>query len=722
MLLLALVVPALLAPAHAVEGMWEPAQLPSLAGPLQTAGFPGDAAALARLDAAPLGAVVSISGCTASFVSTDGLLVTNHHCVVDDLQQAQKEGENLVATGFYAPTRADERSAGPGGRVYITEATVDVTDKVLGKVGGGKGRLSDLDLKARIDDATKKLVSGCEKASPGRRCRVASFYEGLRYSLITQVELRDVRVVMAPADSVGNYGDQIDNWHWPRHAGDFGFLRAYVGPDGKPADYAVDNVPYHPAHTLAVNAAGVDPGGFVMVAGYAGRTERWQTGLELERDATIGMPRRIARSEWLLDLYAQMVKEDPTAEPLLNVSRSYVSNRLFNDKGAVEGFRRAGVVDTATARDVALDAWVAADPARSAKYAAAIAELRTVVTRGDATRDRDEVLGWIGRADLLQASRTLLRLGKEREKPDAKREIGFQARDLPRIKASLVGMQKSLHIETERRFLRALLLEAAQLPPEQQSPELMAWLGASGGLGTPEARVDKAIARLFTDPAVDTVAEREALFGAKASTITASTDGFLSLAVALWPYDEARRQESKSDAGALARLRPLYADALRQMDPARSYPDANGTLRVTFGTVQGYDGRDGVRYLPQTRIEGIVEKAGPPPFDAPPALLAAIRDGKRGPYADAKLGSVPVDFLSDLDITGGNSGSPTIDAKGALVGLAFDGNYEGIASDWLFDAKNARTIHVDVRYVLYYLDAVANADALLKELGVSPTW
>jgi hypothetical protein len=716
MSLLALALPLLVPVAHAVEGMWEPDQLPALAAPLAAAGFPGDPAALARLDQAPLGAIVSLGGCTASFVSNDGLLVTNHHCVVGDLQQAQLPGEDLVATGFYAPTRADERSSGPGKTVSITESIVDVTGAIVGKL---PAKLSDLDRKARIDDATKKTVASCEKANPGRRCRVASYYEGLRYSLITQVELRDVRVVMAPPDSVGNYGDEIDNWHWPRHSGDFGFLRAYVGPDGKPADYAAGNVPYRPAHALSVEAAGVDPGGFVMVAGYPGRTERWQTGLELERSATVGMPRRIARSEWLLALYADMVKLDPSAEPLLNVSRSYVSNGLFNNKGALVGFTRSGVVQTANARDAALDAWVAADPARTAKYASAIAELRTVLTRRDGTRDRDEVMGWLGRSDLLNASRTILRVAKEREKPDAKREIGFQDRDLPRVKARLVSVQKGLHVETEKRYLTKLLLDAATLPVDQQVPELMAWLGLPTA-GAPEAAVDAAVARLFTDSAVDTVTEREALFSAKTATITAATDGFLSLATALWSYDEARRTDGKTDAGAISRLRPVYADALRQLDPARSYADANGTLRVTFGTVQGYDGRDAVRYLPQTRLEGIVEKAGAWPFDAPPALLAAINEGKRGPYVDTKLGSVPVDFLSDLDITGGNSGSPTLDAKGHLVGLAFDGNYEGIASDWLFDPVMARTIHVDVRYVLYYLDAVANADALLTELGVTP--
>lgn len=706
---------ALVAPALAVEGMWEPAQLPTLAAALKQAGYPGDAAALARLDAPPLAAVVTTGGCTASFVGKEGLLVTNHHCVVGDLQQAQKDGEDLVATGFYAPTRADERSAGPAKRIFVTERTEDVTATLL---GGLAPTLPDLDRNAKIEDRTKKLVAACEKKSPGRRCRVSSFYEGLRYDLITQLELRDVRVVMAPPDGVGNYGGDVDNWHWPRHAGDFAFLRVYVGPDGKPADYSPDNVPYRPAHVLPVDANGVQPGEYVMVAGYPGRTERWWTALELAREASDEMPRTIGRLEWVLGLYEEMVKADPAAEPILNVSRSYLSNSLFNKKGALEGFRRAGVVETALARDEALAKWVAADPARAGKYQEGLDELREVLRRREATDERDALMGWITRSDLLSAALTLHRVAKEREKPDAKRDIGYQERDLPRVKARLVALQKGLHVETEKRYLRKLLLDMLALPKEQQVPELVGWLGD----GAPEGVVDRAIARLFGEMALDTVAEREALFTAKAATIEASKDGFLSLAVALAPYQEARRREAKEDAGALARVRPVYAEAMRTFDPTRTYPDANGTLRVTFGTVQGYDGPDGVRYLPQTKLEGVAAKAGPSPFDAPPALLEAIRVGKRGPYVDPSLGSVPVDFLSDLDITGGNSGSPTLDAEGRLVGLAFDGNYEGIASDWMFDPVHARTIHVDIRYVLYYLDAVTNADALLTELGVAPTW
>jgi hypothetical protein len=376
------------------------------------------------------------------------------------------------------------------------------------------------------------------------------------------------------------------------------------------------------------------------------------------------------------------------------------------------------VVEKATARDAALQAWIAADPARVAKWGDALTALDAVITRDDATYARDERLGWLGRSDLLEAAETLYRVARERQKPDAKRDIGFQERDLPRLRARMGAMQAGLHMETERRFVRQLLLELASLPADQQVPGLQAWLG----VGTPGEQADRAVNRLFSSLALDTAEERDALFDAKPADIEASKDGFLSLAVALAPFGDAQRARGEETDGALARLRPAYIAALQAFDPTRAYPDANGTLRVTFGTVQGYDGEDAVRYLPQTRLEGIVAKVGPYPFDAPKGLIDAIQGGKRGAYADAALGSVPVNFLSDLDITGGNSGSPTVDAQGRLVGLAFDGNYEGIASDWMFDAVRARTIHVDVHYVLYYLDAVANADALLTELGVKPTW
>lgn len=708
---------SLCALALAVEGMWEPSQLLSQGGPLRAAGYLDDPATLADLRGPPMGAIVSIGGCTASFVSDLGLLVTNHHCSVGMLQRAQKPGENLVETGFYAPTRDLERSAGAGARIWVTQNFEDVTAKVKGAV---KDNTPDLARQERTEEVTKKLVADCERPG-GLRCRVASYYEGLRYTLIRQVELRDVRVVMAPPDSVGNYGDDIDNWHWPRHTGDFAFIRAYVGRDGKPAAYSPDNVPYAPPQRLTVSGRGPAPGEFVMIAGYPGGTSRWKTGLEVQREATLRLPTLLEHGGWLLAMLERRIAAEPASAALINVPRQGLSNAVFNAKGTAEGFARSRMVESAIARDAALKVWIAADPARAAKYGAPIRELESRIVARDADRERNTLMGWAGRSSMLSVARDLYRWSRERQKSDAKRETGYQDRDAPRFAARLIDMQASLYPPAERELLEHFFGKLLALPPERQPAELVAWMRATTpSASSNDALVAGALERLFTNPALDTVEERQRWAAESPAQIENASDGFLSLAVALWPYDQAREREGKEDAGASTRLRPLFADALRTFDPKRVYPDANGTLRVSFGTVQGYAPRDAIAYGAQTRVEGIVEKAGPDPFDAPPALLAAIQAGKWGPYADPSLGSVPVDFLADLDITGGNSGSPTLDAKGRLVGLAFDSNYEGVAADYLFDSTLARSIHVDIRYVLFYLDAVAQADGLLRELGHEP--
>ncbi len=774
--------------AWAVEGMWEPSQVPTQATGLAAAGFKGDVGALGRLDVAPLGAVASLGGfCTASFVSAEGLLVTNHHCVTGLLQQAQAEGEDLIDTGFVARTRGEERSVGPGGRVYLTTDIRDVTDDVLGKL---PKKLGDAARDEAIEARMKQAVARCEK--PGVRCRVASFYGGANYRLVTQTEFQDVRVVMAPPDSVGNYGDEIDNWHWPRHAGDFGFLRVYVGKDGKSAPYAPDNVPYRPAHHLTVQPKGVGPGDFVMVAGYPGSTDRWRTALEVERAATVELPNDIAEEQFLLDTFAEVAKADPAAGPVLEPARLSIANGMFNAKGTLEGYARTGIVAQAKARDAALRAWVAADPARKERFGAALDELDTVLRSGDATRERDELLAYLRYgSDLLEAAETVVLRARERTKKDADRLPGFQERDEARTRARFASMQKGLQLTADRRILGHYLGRLAVR--SDCPPELRAWLGlpTTGEVAADAGAkaVDAAMIRLYGAAgkndsgggvAEGTLPPLAPASGPKAASVgrerspegdaapgaasdrprprrssgeddregagapSAPTpnlyrldyrtqlldlaadklpadDAWISLAMALRPVRDAQRAEGRARGGALARLRPLYVEAMKAHDPARAYSDANSTLRLTYGTVQGYTPRDAVTYAPQTTLEGIAEKAGAWPFDAAPAHLAAITAKQYGPYVDTKLGSVPVDFLSDLDITGGNSGSPTLNAAGELVGLAFDGNYEGIASDWVFDTKVARTIHVDARYVLWYLDAVAQADGLVTELGQTPS-
>ncbi len=708
---------ALAATAFAVEGMWEPSQLPALAPTLRAAGYLDDPARLGDLGNAPLGAVVSLGGCTASFVSDLGLLVTNHHCGVGMLQRAQKDGESLLESGFYAPTRADERSAGAMRRVWITDGFEDVTRKIRTAADRARDDRQRVDL---TDDATRKLVAACEK-SGAYRCRVASFYEGERYSLIRQIELRDLRVVMAPPDMVGNYGDEVDNWHWPRHSGDFFFLRAYVGPDGKPAAYSPDNVPYAPRHRLVVATRGISPGSFVMVAGYPGHTERWRAAVEVEHEARLKLPETIKHATGVFDLLTATIEADPAASALVGPSRGSIGNGLFNAKGTLEAFRRGNMVAAARARDAALDSWIAADPARLARYRAPIDALRLAAVEGEEHLRRDSLMDWIARGDLLHAASTMFRWSLEGQKPDARRELGFQERDRDRARARVVELQAGLHLPSERAIFERFLTELLSLPAAERPAELMAWLGApSGDKLDAVGLAARAASRLYDAPALADADQREAWFGRPEGAFVASADPFISLAVALRPYEAAREERDKTRRGAELRTRPLYAEALRGMDPARTYPDANGTLRVSVGTVQGYSPRDAVKYGSQTTVLGLAEKAGDWPFAAPKPLLDAIAAEKWGPWIDPTLGSVPVNFLSDLDITGGNSGSPVLDGRGRLVGLAFDGNIEGIASDWRFELDKTRCISVDVRYLLWYLDAVQKADGLLLEMGVAP--
>ncbi|KAG9560098.1 hypothetical protein KCV01_g21372, partial [Aureobasidium melanogenum] len=263
--------------AHAVEGMWQPAQLPKIAGTLKQHGLKLDPSTLTDLTAYPMGAIVSLGGCTASFVSPDGLVVTNHHCGYGALQYNSTKEKNLIEQGFLAKTVAEELPGSPDMRVFVTEEIRDVTKEVNAKVTPqmtGKQRYEAIDL------AKKELVKGCE--TDGYRCDVYTFHGGYSYQLIKQLEIKDVRLVYAPPESIGKFGGDVDNWMWPRHTGDFSYLRAYVSKDGKSATYSKDNVPYHPKHVIQVNPEGLENGDYVMVVGYPGRTNRYRLAQEVK--------------------------------------------------------------------------------------------------------------------------------------------------------------------------------------------------------------------------------------------------------------------------------------------------------------------------------------------------------------------------------------------------------------------------------------------------------
>ncbi len=314
---------------------------------------------------------------------------------------------------------------------------------------------------------------------------------------------------------------------------------------------------------------------------------------------------------------------------------------------------------------------------------------------------------------MLSQASMLYRLSTERPKKDIDRDQGFQQRDWPRIGEMVVRMQKSLEPQSDRAGLRYFLLESQKLPADQRITALDDLIAKAGG-------VDPFLDQLYANTKVADLAQRKAMQSETTAELQARHDSMIDLAAALWPLEQANQQREKEFTGAMSRLRPLYMDALRASTGGRLYPDANGTLRITFGKVEGYAPRDGVWYVPQTTVLGILQKnTGSGEFDAPKNQLAAIEARKFDGYAEPQIGDeVPVDFLSDVDTTGGNSGSPTLNAKGELCGLLFDGTYESLGSDFVFDPTITRSIHVDAVYMLWMMDAVDGAHNLLREMGL----
>ncbi|UPG88710.1 S46 family peptidase [Luteibacter aegosomaticola] len=702
---------ALALEAKADEGMWMPSQLPSIAKNLKAAGYRGDAADLADLTKAPLNAVVRVGGGTGSFVSPDGLLVTNHHVAFGVIQYNSKPDRDLITNGYVAPDRAGELPANPDYRARVTVGFDKVTDRIL---AGAKGKTGRAYYDA-IDAASKALVAECEKEA-GTKCSVATMFYGRDFYLVKQLELRDIRLVYAPPRAIGNYGDETDNFMWPRHAGDFTILRAYVGPDGKPADYSPDNKPYHPPSHLQIASEGVAEGDFVMLAGYPGITYRHRTAAEFADQVQWRLPTSVAVLKGLQDVIETQGKADKDAAIRYASQLQSLKNGIKRFSGELEGLERSDAVATRRDDEAAMLAWLATQ-SDAKTLRPQIDQVMALIAQGKDVRERDLLTGLLSsQTQLMRGALNVDRLAVERPKDDAARESGYQKRDEELIQSQLKQIQRRYDATVEKALVTSLLTRYQALPEAQHVAEV------DKVFGTTPAALAKALDAIYGATKFSDEAERNRLFAASPAEVEKSTDALMVAARTLRPGLLRIEEEKKGRDGDLLRLRPAYMEALiayREKQGKAVYPDANSTLRVSYGKVTPLVARDAVTYAPLTTVQGIVEKnTGKVPFDAPKPLLDAIKKGDFTGYADPKTGAMPVDFLSNLDTTGGNSGSPVLNAKGELVGLNFDSNWEAVSASWMYDPRYKRAIHVDMRYMRWLMDKVYPSPALLKELGV----
>ncbi|HEX9982240.1 MAG TPA: S46 family peptidase [Thermoanaerobaculia bacterium] len=695
---------ALLAlPAVADEGMWMPQQVPNLAAELKKAGLQIDPARFADLTGDPMGAVVSLGGCTASFVSPDGLVVTNHHCAFGSIQHNATPQRDLITNGFLAKTRAEELPAAPGTKVWVTTNIEDVTSRVtkgLETISSDSGRAKLLDRRE------KELTAECEKAG-GVRCRVSSFFEGSQYLRLTQMEISDVRLVYAPARMIGEYGGEIDNFEWPRHTGDFSFYRAYV-----------NGQPFKPKHWLKVATEGVDEGDLVIVAGYPGRTFRYRTEQEVATAKEFTYPTSIRYFTELMRILEDAGKNNKDVEIKVASRIKSLANSLKNYTSVNEGFTKDRIVEARAEREAKMRAAIAKDPSL-AQYSRALDEIARLNREQRATLERDTILSWLVSArvsPMLNQAYTMQRLAVERAKTaDLERAAGYQERDWARLQQASDRAQRTMDVGSDRAAVRYFLNEAAKLPANQRLKPVDDAIAAAGG-------IEPFLDRIYGSTKLGSQEERAKMLGETSAQLAARNDAMLNFTASLLPLAQANEQRDLERSGAMSRLRPGYFEVLRRVEGRELYPDANSTLRVTFGTVKGYQPRDATYYTPQTTLSGLMQKEkGKEPFASPAALLASAKNADATkPYVDPDLGQVPVNFLSTCDTTGGNSGSPTLNAKGELVGLLFDGNYESIDADFLFNPAMTRSIHVDAVYMLWVMDAVDGAHELMRELGVTP--
>lgn len=690
--------------AHADEGQWQPHQLPQLKAELKRVGIEIPAEKLADLSKHPMSAIVSLGGCSAAFVSDAGLVVTNHHCAYGAIQRNSTPEHNYITNGFLAKTRASELPGGPNSLVYVTDKVENVSERVL------KGLTADMSGRARheaVEKRVKDLIAECE-TDKMYRCSVPAFHRGLEYYRIRQMMIRDVRLVYAPSDKIGNFGGDIDNYEWPRHTGDYSFLRAYVGKDGRPADPSPDNVPYQSKDFLVVSAEGLKAGDGILLAGYPGRTSRYKLPAEIRFARDTAFPLKVSELQADLAVMADATQGDAAAAVRYASVVKSINNVLKKTQGLLDGFARKDIAAIKDVQDAEFRAWYARQPNVSPTL---LAELDAAIASDMALSEEEFAWSVATNSDLLKSARTAYRLSLERQKADAERESGFQQRDLAFIKARLARLEQSYVNKVDQARFEAGLKRYAQLAAKSHPQGLDALLPAPA-----------AVAALYQQTQLADTAKRLAWLEKDQAAVAQSDDAFMQLAIKLQPIEAALEERRKEVDGNLERVIPQYMQAViawKKTQGKPVYPDANSTLRVTYGTVAPYSPRDGITKGPFTTVEGIVEKVtGKAPFEAPQGLIDAVKQKRYGQFRDPALGTVPVNFLTSADTTGGNSGSAVMNKRGELIGLNFDSTYESITKDWYFDTAITRAIHLDIRYMLWVMKEVDHADNLLQEMTI----
>lgn len=701
--------------AKADEGMWLPLFIERLNYvDMQKMGLQLTAEEIYSINNSSLkDAIVQFGGgCTAEVISDQGLLLTNHHCGYGRIQAHSSVEHDYLTNGFWAQNLEDEL-ANPGLSVSFLIRIEDVTQKIL----AGTSPFLLEDERNEVIDSLSKIIKDEAVGGTHYKASVRSFFEGNEFYLFVYEVFTDVRLVGAPPSSIGKFGADTDNWMWPRHTCDFSLFRIYSDKDGNPAEYAADNIPLKPKHHLPVSIAGVQQGDFAMIMGYPGSTERYMTSfgvkmaLDLHNQTVVDI-----RAEKLDIIMNDMQASD---EVRIKYASKYarISNYWKYFIGQTKGLKRLKVYDKKVALEQEFTDWVNADYFRKEKYGSALSDISIAYQKlseyelasvyySEAIRQGSEILGFAAAF-------------KELNKELAQKEINRENVDkfVAQLKKRAEGYFKDYNAPTDQKLLAAMFAMYAKNVPLYQQPDFIKSLQSKY-----KGNFD-AFARKVFETSMFVSSETVNAFLSNPSSKAIEKDLAYQAAIAMSSYfEETVRPKLNEAYNYLDRGNRIFIAGLRAMNPDKKfYPDANSTMRLTYGQVLDYYPADAVHYKYYTTLEGVMEKEDPTnwEFVVPGKLKELYNNKDYGRYGED--GKLKVCFLTNHDITGGNSGSPVINGNGELIGLAFDGNWEAMSGDIAYEPELQRTINVDIRYVLFIIDKFAGAKRLIDEMSIVTT-
>jgi len=653
-------------------------------------------------------AIVQLGGGTASFISKDGLLVTNHHVAFTALQRASSVNSDYLINGFLATKRSDEIKA-PGYRARLLNEMKDVTAEVL---DAAKGISDPAEKDKKINEKIAQMTNAIQKGKSDIEASVSQMYNGRQYILYVHKVFKDVRIVYAPPSSIGNYGGETDNWMWPRHTGDFSFLRVYCAPDGTGKEYAADNVPYHPKVWLKVAKDFLKDGDFNFIIGYPGFTTRYRSSTSVFYNEHYNYPFSIKNFQEIIDLCDQLTKGNRDGQLKVASLTKGLANVMKNYQGKVDGMKKTHFYEKKLEFEKEFVKWANSKPDTKSKYADILEKEKNEYKLIEKTKERDQVFSILqGLAGTpLSIAQQIIYFAQQKDKPENERDPGFSE---DAVDQTIEGLQYTYanYFEPVDKALMVRALNMAKNLPQTQRITGLEYVF------TTSKPVEQFVDETFKASKLTDMEYAKTLFKKSTKELQALNDPFINMAYSIDPMAIEIQETNKKFGANVTDLRKVYLDGLFEWKGTGMYPDANSTKRFTWGKIKGYRPADAVWYYPFTTLEGVIEKnTGIEPFNAPDALVNLYAKKDFGRWINPAMKDVPVAFLNQCDITGGNSGSPVLNAKGEICGLAFDGNYESMISDWQYDYALQRCINVDIHYVLFITEKIGHAGFLLDEI------